>query len=101
MYASYIIILLSEVPVTSLLNISGTMSGGSFGTLPHRVALDAHIEPFRIKVSDSEIDRLQILLDNSVIADANWENSQEDGRFGTTRDWLANAVQHWRDNYSW
>jgi hypothetical protein len=94
LYASYIIILLFEVPVKSLLNISGTMSGGSFGTLPHRVAPNVHIEPFRTRVSDSEIYRLQLLLDNSMIADANWENSQEDGRFGTTRDWLANAVQH-------
>lgn len=77
------------------------MSGDSLGVLPHRVALNGHIEPFRIRVSGFEIDRLQLLLDNSFIADANRENSQEDGRFGTTRNWLANAVQHWRDSCSW
>lgn len=77
------------------------MSIENFATLPHRVARDAHIEPFRIDIPQHEINRLHLLLDNSPLADANWENSQEDGRFGVTRDWLLKAVNDWRHNYNW
>ncbi|KAH8734206.1 Alpha/Beta hydrolase protein [Ilyonectria robusta] len=77
------------------------MSTENFATLPHRVARDAHIEPFHIAIPQHEIDRLHLLLDNCPVADANWEISQEDGRFGVTRDWLTKAVKDWRHNYNW
>ncbi|KAM5381112.1 hypothetical protein ACJZ2D_003028 [Fusarium nematophilum] len=77
------------------------MEAQDFATLPHPVARKAHIRPFRISVPQQEINKLHLLLDNCPIADANWENSQEDGRFGTTRDWLVTAVEEWRDNYKW
>ncbi|KAL2837806.1 epoxide hydrolase [Aspergillus pseudodeflectus] len=77
------------------------MSADNFGTLPHPVARDAHIERFHISIPQLEIDRLNLLLDNCPLVDANWENSQEDGRFGVTRDWLNNAIKDWRYNYNW
>lgn len=77
------------------------MSTQDFAKLPHPVANEVPVKPFKLTVPAVDIQKLHLLLDNLPIADANWENSQQDGRFGTTRDWLINAVKEWRHNYDW
>ncbi|KAM5345651.1 hypothetical protein ACJ41O_011512 [Fusarium nematophilum] len=69
--------------------------------MPYPVAAEANLSPYKIAIPDKEIARLHLLLENSSIADENWENSQEDGRFGITRDWVVKAVDHWRNKYDW
>lgn len=77
------------------------MAAQTFARLPHPVAGEAHIKPFQIAIPQHEIDALHLLLDNCPIAEANWENSQDDGCFGVTREWLLKAVKEWRSNYKW
>ncbi|KAG7416564.1 putative epoxide hydrolase [Fusarium oxysporum f. sp. raphani] len=77
------------------------MADQDFTTLPHPVASEVHIKQFQITVPSSDIEKLHLLLDNSPIPDRNWENSQGDDRFGTTRDWVIHAVKEWRHNYNW
>lgn len=77
------------------------MSAEEFAKFPYPVATGAHIKPYKIAIPEPEVDRLRLLLDSCPIADANWENSQEDGRFGVTRDWLIEAAEHWRHKYDW
>ncbi|KAF5008719.1 hypothetical protein FDECE_5027 [Fusarium decemcellulare] len=72
-----------------------------YAKLPYPVAPEANLKPYKLEIPDREISRLHLLLDNCEIADENWENSQQDGRFGVSRDWLANAVEQWRHNYDW
>ncbi|KAF4449341.1 epoxide hydrolase [Fusarium albosuccineum] len=72
-----------------------------YAKLPHPVAPEANLKPYKLEIPDKEISRLHLLLDNCEIADENWENLQQDGRFGVSRDWLVKAVEQWRHSYDW
>lgn len=74
---------------------------GQYSNLPYDVAKAANLKPFQLKVPEQELLRLSLLLDNCPIAEENWENSREDGRFGVTREWLINAVKYWRHEHNW
>ncbi|KAF5004988.1 hypothetical protein FDECE_8513 [Fusarium decemcellulare] len=77
------------------------MTAQDFSALPHPVASDANLQPFKIAVPQTDIEKLHLLLDNSPITDANWENSHAGERFGTTRDWVIHAIKEWRKGYNW
>ncbi|EXJ53373.1 uncharacterized protein A1O5_13362 [Cladophialophora psammophila CBS 110553] len=73
----------------------------NFGTPPYAVDAKANLKPYRIAVPQEEIAKLRLLLEDYSIAAPNWENSQADGRFGVTRQWLTNAVDYWQKSYDW
>ena len=74
---------------------------GRYSKLPYSVTKEANLKAHQLRISEQELSRLSILLENCEIAEENWENSQEDGRFGVTRDWLLTAIEYWRHNYDW
>ena len=77
------------------------MSQQDFSTLPHMVDSSSNVRRHSMNVSPCEIEQLNLLLDNSPIPEENWENSHEEGHFGTNRKWLLGAVKEWRHNYDW
>ncbi|KAJ3543282.1 hypothetical protein NM208_g3664 [Fusarium decemcellulare] len=77
------------------------MTAQDFSALPHPMASDVNLQPFKIVVAKTDIEKLYLLLDNSPIPNANWENSHAGERFGTTRDWVINAITEWRKGYNW
>jgi hypothetical protein len=101
--SKFILNILSSIPVinSSLTSVQITMTAHDFSTPPYPVDGEAHIKRHQIEIPSSEIERLHLLLDNSHIPDKNWENSHQDGHFGTNRDWLVHAVKEWRHNYDW
>lgn len=56
--------------------------------------------PFEVHVPQVELDELRTLLGLSRLGPETFENQQQDGRFGITRDWLANAKAEWED-FDW
>ncbi|KAL8822336.1 MAG: hypothetical protein Q9191_006926 [Dirinaria sp. TL-2023a] len=70
----------------------------SFGTLPQ----GAHsIDLFTISIPESDIQEFRTLLRYSKVAAPSYESSQEDGHYGITTSWLANAKEYWLDSFDW
>ncbi|KAF2216516.1 hypothetical protein CERZMDRAFT_119933 [Cercospora zeae-maydis SCOH1-5] len=65
----------------------------------------ADIKPFKAHVDQQKIDDFKTLLKLSPVANANYENSDPSvagpRRYGTPRDWLINAKDHWLNKYDW
>lgn len=57
------------------------------------------LAPFTFSIPKEEIDALNTLLKRPLPI-ATWENSQEDGRFGVSRDWFTKAISQWQ-SYDW
>lgn len=68
----------------------------NFSQAPHKVD---GLVPFTFSIPKEEIDALNTLLKRPLPI-ATWENSQQDGRFGVSRDWVANAISQWKA-YDW
>lgn len=68
----------------------------NFSQAPHKVD---GLTPFTFSIPKEEIDGLKALLKRPLPI-STWENSQKDGRFGVSRDWLANAISEWQA-YDW
>lgn len=68
----------------------------NFSQAPHAVS---GLAPFTFSIPKEEIDALNTLLKRPLPI-ATWENSQEDGRFGVSRDWLSKAIAKWQ-TYDW
>ncbi|KAK1574626.1 epoxide hydrolase [Colletotrichum navitas] len=65
----------------------------AFGTLPGGVLKTP--EKFTLRVPDQDLDEFKQLLQLSKIGPETWENKQDDGRFGVTRDWLIGVKDAW------
>ena len=70
----------------------------SFGTLPPGAQ---SIDPFTISIPESDIQDFRTLLKHSKVAAPSYESSQEDGRYGVTASWLANAKEYWLNSFDW
>lgn len=70
------------------------MTSVSFSTLPHPVDPSANLAPFSISITNSNVNKLNILLQLSHIASPNFENSHNNGYFGIPRDVLTKLVSH-------
>lgn len=68
----------------------------NFSQAPNKVD---GLAPFTFSIPKEEIDALNTLLKRPLPI-ATWENSQQDGRFGVSRDWVANAISQWQA-YDW
>ncbi|KAL1867875.1 hypothetical protein Daus18300_006150 [Diaporthe australafricana] len=68
----------------------------NFSQAPHAVS---GLAPFTFSIPKEEIDALNTLLKRPLPI-ATWENSQQDGRFGPSRDWLSKAISKWQA-YDW
>ncbi|EHA45862.1 epoxide hydrolase domain-containing protein [Pyricularia oryzae 70-15] len=58
------------------------------------------IRPFKIKISDEELDNLNKRLDLARIPD-NIDDVEWDEENGVTVDFIRRTVSHWRNGYSW
>lgn len=58
-------------------------------------------KPFTLSISDNDLDEFKQLLKLSKLGPQTWESSQEDGRFGVTRQWLSDAKDYWLTKYDW
>lgn len=65
-----------------------------FATLPTGVKVQP--KPFTVSIPDGQLEELQTLLRLSKSAPPTYESCQEDGRFGISRSWLANAKEEWK-----
>ena len=71
----------------------------NYGVLPHNASL--RINEFKASVPDSDLNDFKQLLRLSKIAPPTYENTQEDRRFGVTRQWMLQAKEHWEYVYDW
>lgn len=75
----------------------------SFTTIPSKAQLKP--QEFNAHVSDLDLEHFKQLLKISKIGPKTYENQVADVKnyrhFGISRDWLANAKQHWETNYDW
>ena len=58
-------------------------------------------KPFQLHINDRKLQDLKTLLRLSPIAKQTYENSQEDGRFGVSRKWMAETKKFWEEEYDW
>ncbi|PLB38419.1 epoxide hydrolase family protein [Aspergillus candidus] len=57
--------------------------------------------PFSVSVSDDKLVELHMLVRLSRIAPPTYENSQSDGRFGITSEWLSDTRDKWLNQFDW
>lgn len=66
----------------------------SYSDLPNKPTIP--VEPFKLSVSDEDINVLRTLLKSNRIAKESYENvSAEENKFGITRKWLVNMKDEW------
>ena len=70
-----------------------------YGVVPHSASL--RINKFEAAVPESDLKDFRHLLRLSKIGPKTYENSQQDRRFGVTREWLEKAKEHWEYVYDW
>lgn len=56
----------------------------------------ANPSPFKVNISDEQIQELQLLVTLSKIAPPTFEGRQPDRKYGVTTEWLANAKEAWK-----
>ncbi|KAH7020679.1 epoxide hydrolase 1 [Macrophomina phaseolina] len=77
------------------------MSPPLFAKPPHPVSADGALSQFNVSISDDQIQNLKTLLKLVPIAAPNYENSQDDRRFGSPRQWLVDSVDYWQNKFDW
>lgn len=60
-----------------------------------------HLEPFKVAIPEESLQELQASLAHSRLGPVTYENSQQDRRYGITREWLENAVKVWQHEFDW
>lgn len=70
-----------------------------FNTLPATARVSP--TPFKIAVHKSQLTELETLIKLSKLAPHTFENSQTDGRYGVTTDWLVTMRDQWLRSYKW
>lgn len=70
-----------------------------FDTLPASATLQ--VEPYTVAVPDAALEELRTALQVARIAPPTYENSQEDRRFGLTREWVVQAKERWSNGFDW
>ncbi|KAH8891525.1 alpha/beta-hydrolase [Thozetella sp. PMI_491] len=73
-----------------------------YNTLPAQAKPDA-LSPFKVNVSDADLDRMKTLIKLSNLADPSYENSLPDGSrdLGLRREWLKEAKRVWEQEFDW
>lgn len=75
----------------------------SFTTVPAAATLQP--TPFQAHVADEDLDAFTQLLKLSKLAPETYENRTADAKdfrhWGISRNWLAQAKEHWETRYSW
>lgn len=77
------------------------MSSLLFAKPPHSVSSDAALSQFNVAIPEEDVQNLKTLLKILPIAAANYENSQNDRRFGSPRQWLVESVDYWQNKFDW
>lgn len=70
-----------------------------FNALPATARVSPN--PFKIAVHKSQLTELETLIKLSKLAPHTFENSQTDGRYGVTTDWLVTMRDQWLQSYKW
>ena len=70
----------------------------SFSVLPHGQRDD--VKPFTLSTHPQSLEDMKTLLKLSRIAEPTYENTQEDQKYGVTRDWIQHIKQKWI-NFDW
>ncbi|KAF2259527.1 epoxide hydrolase-like protein [Lojkania enalia] len=64
-------------------------------------SLPSSAKPFTLNISEADFSEFKQLLQVSKIGPLIYESNQEDGRYGVSRQWLANAKEYWLNKYDW
>jgi len=77
-------------------------SESPYGVLPAS-ANQAAVKPYKLQVSDEDIQHLKALLKLTRVPTACYENSLPNGRrdLGLRRDWLLQAKNSWENEFDW
>ncbi|PYH45409.1 epoxide hydrolase family protein [Aspergillus saccharolyticus JOP 1030-1] len=69
-----------------------------FGDVPSGAKIPP--KPFQLNIPREKLEELSVLVSISKVSPPTYENSQEDRKYGITRDWLLHARQDWKD-FDW
>lgn len=58
-------------------------------------------EPFEVHVDAKVLSDLRLLLELLPIAPATYENTLADASLGLRREWLIEAIEHWKNSFDW
>ncbi len=74
----------------------------AYSTLPSNAKVGA-LAPLTINVTDTELERMRLLLTLSNVAGPCFENSLPDGSrdLGLRRKWLVEAKRIWEEEFDW
>ncbi|KAJ5624140.1 Alpha/Beta hydrolase protein [Penicillium lagena] len=70
-----------------------------FSTLPSTARVS--LTPFKAEIPKAKLSELKQLIEVSKLAPRTYENSQTDGRYGITTDWLVAMREQWLSSYQW
>ncbi|KAJ5111272.1 Isopenicillin N synthase [Penicillium argentinense] len=70
-----------------------------FNTLPETARVSP--TPFKVSIHKSRLTELETLIRLSKLAPHTFENSQTDGRYGVTTEWLVGMRDQWLQSYRW
>lgn len=59
------------------------------------------LKPFKVAVSDADLDGMLAAIKSSRMAPPTYENQQKEQNFGVTGEWMHNARDYWLNEYDW
>jgi microsomal epoxide hydrolase len=71
----------------------------AFGQPPSSASIS--LQPFNVKVEQSTLDELKLLLKYSKLPKDTFENNTEDGTFGVSKGWLEDTREYWATQFDW
>ncbi|KAH7060376.1 epoxide hydrolase hyl1 [Macrophomina phaseolina] len=77
------------------------MSPSLFAKPPHPISVNGALSQFNVSISGDQIQHLNTLLKILPIAVLNYENSHNDRKFGSPRQWLVESVDYWHNQFDW
>lgn len=70
-----------------------------YNTVPQSAQLQP--EEFQVAISEQELSDFKDLLRLSKIAPRTYENTQADGKYGVTHEWMSQVKKYWETEYDW
>ncbi|KAH7133922.1 Alpha/Beta hydrolase protein [Dactylonectria macrodidyma] len=71
----------------------------AYSTLPRPISIEA--SKYRVETAPQDLQALLNLVRNSKLGPRTFENSQANGQYGLTYEWMSQAKSYWETSFDW
>lgn len=84
---------------TKYQSLAGKTMSTAFSDLPEGATVS--IRSFTVAIEEEQLNNFKTLLRLSKIADPTYEGSNQERKYGVTREWMIEAKDQWLHRFDW